>query len=183
LRATGVGLVMAAAAIACGGGKPSAEPTTSKTPEKEEFLRAPGEGTAVVSEDDCSKWTNQFTSVTKSAGFDEIHKCATRAAEAGDRAVLGREDDGKREFARGVDKISGQVEGTCAKGVGKYYAREDARCFMGAKTIADWQSCDFKTPYFSTFKDWSKDFVKEMETKCDELIDKEKKAHQGEERI
>jgi hypothetical protein len=45
---------------------------------------------------------------------------------------------------------------------------------MRAKKLADWKTCNFKTPFFSDFSTLSETFEKTFQAKCDEGIDNAK---------
>jgi hypothetical protein len=129
-----------------------------------------------VTKEECEKWGDQFATMVKDAFAKEMKKCAGKVAdETGDKADKKKaEKAGNAAFDKEIDGLKDTIVKGCSDQEGKSYISKDADCYMKAKELKDWKTCDFKTPFFTDFSDLAEKFGKTMQGKCDEGIEKGK---------
>ena len=131
-----------------------------------------------VTKEDCEKWGDQFATLTKEAFAKEMKKCAGKIGdEGGDKKKA--EKAGNAAFDNEIDDLKSKIVKGCADQEGKSYISKDADCYMKAKELKEWKTCDFKTPFFTDFSTLAETFGKTMQGKCDEGIEKGKSKGGG----
>ncbi len=124
-----------------------------------------------VTKEECEKWGEQFATLTKEAFAKEMKKCADKMTDdASDKKKA--EKAGNKAFDKEIDDLKDKIVKGCADQEGKSYIAKDADCYMKAKELKEWKTCDFKTPFFTDFSDLAEKFGKTIQGKCDETIDK-----------
>jgi len=129
-----------------------------------------------VTKEDCEKWGDQFATLTKEAFAKEMKKCVGKVKdEVGeDKDAKKASKDANKVFDKEIDDLKEKIVKGCADQEGKSYISKDADCYMKAKELKEWKTCDFKTPFFTDFSTLAETFGKTMQGKCDEGIEKGK---------
>ncbi len=82
------------------------------------------------------------------------------------------EKAGNKAFDKEIDELKDKIVKGCSDQEGKSYITKDADCYMKAKELKEWKTCDFQTPFFTDFSTLAETFGKSIQSKCDENVDK-----------
>ncbi|GAC1352692.1 MAG: hypothetical protein NVSMB1_18090 [Polyangiales bacterium] len=127
-----------------------------------------------VTKDECDKWGDHFVALTKDASANEVKKCMAKLDPEAD--LKAAESAANKAANAGIDKLREDIVKGCVSQEGKSYIAKDADCYMKAKALKDWKSCDFKTPFFTDFSTLSESVEKDFQANCDEGLDKAKRG-------
>jgi hypothetical protein len=104
------------------------------------------EGEANISRTGCEEWGTKFAEVIKAAFAREMRKCAVKIGhDAAEQDTA--EKAGKAAFDKEIEQLKEKIVKGCSVQEGKRYISKDADCYMNAKELKDWKSCEFKTPF------------------------------------
>ena len=134
-----------------------------------------------VTVEDCKKWGDQYAKLMKVQAGDSMKKCGKKALSAeGDKGKAAdakkQEDDAVKAADKMVDDMvddsAKDIVSQCSAQAGATYTGKDGTCFLAASTTADWDKCNFETPFFKSFASMGSDLDKEIQKGCDQGIQK-----------
>jgi hypothetical protein len=133
---------------------------------------------AELGSDDCEKWADHFSARLREATKRKIDECDQKlksvgagpsAADAADLEATNKE----------ADRLHALIMEQCGQQVGAKYVRSDAACYMSAKKMEDWKSCNFESMFFSDYKAVAKNHEKLFDDRCKTELQKSASASNG----
>jgi hypothetical protein len=119
---------------------------------------------AELGPEECQAWADQFSTRLKEATKRRIDECSARVKAAGGTPASDEKD--LVETNAEADRLRALIVDQCGQQLGASYVRADAQCYMSAKKMEDWKSCDFQSMFFADYKSVAKNHEQMFDDRC-----------------
>jgi hypothetical protein len=141
-----------------------ADPPPAASSGAKEMRAAPtqaDEPFAILTEKDCNRWADHFSTRLKDATERRVAECDAKAGgpietDAQDLEVAGKE----------ASRLHALIVDQCSQQAGAKYPKKDAACFVGSKKMEEWASCNFESAFFSDYATVAKNHKKLFDERC-----------------
>jgi hypothetical protein len=140
-------------------------PAASSAAKEMRPASAQDEPFAILTEKDCNAWADHFSTKLKAATEKRVAECDAKAGgpietDAQDLDAASKE----------ASRLHALIVDQCSQQAGARYPKKDAACYMGAKTMEDWTSCDFESAFFTDYATVAKNHKKLFDERCRRAI-------------